>query len=150
MPSAVSLFVLLAGLIIGLGAVTVIEFHGFLARHSSYWTEATIRTHKITKPLIWTGLGIAALGGLLVFWGQPFTGIPLYLAIDALVMVMNGSFLTFVVSRGLLKQEAAGRTKELLPPSLQRKITLSFFVSIIGWWSAVAVIAYWLSLYLPM
>lgn len=145
MIETLSLFVLLAGLIIGLGAVTVIEFHGFLARHSSYWTEATIRTHKITKPLIWTGLGIAIIGGTLVFYGQPFSGVPLYLTIDAIIMVLNGSFLTFVVSRGLLKQEAAGKAKELLPQALQRKITLSFFVSILGWWSAVVVIAYWLA-----
>lgn len=142
MNETCSLFVLLAGLIIGLGAVTVIEFHGFLARHSSYWTEATIRTHKVTKPLIWTGLAIATIGGILFFNGQPFKGVPLYLTVDAMVMVLNGCFLTFVVSRGLLKQEAAGRAKELLPSALQRKITVSFFVSIFGWWSAVAAIAY--------
>ncbi len=32
----VSLFILIAGYIIGLGAVTVIDLHGFLGRKSSY------------------------------------------------------------------------------------------------------------------
>ncbi len=49
----------------GLGAVTVIDLHGFLGRTSSYWTEATIRTHKITKPLIWKGMFLAILGGII-------------------------------------------------------------------------------------
>lgn len=135
----------MAGLIIGLGAVSVIEVHGLLARRSSYWTEATIRTHKITKPLIWLGLGLALVGGGLLFKGQPLNGIPLYLILDAGVMIVNGCFLSFVVSPGLLRQEAQGRAKDLLPRRLQEKITLSFFVSIAGWWSGVAAIALWLS-----
>jgi hypothetical protein len=45
-----------------LGAVTVIDLHGFLGRKSSYWTEATTRTHKVTKPLIWAGLFLQCLG----------------------------------------------------------------------------------------
>jgi len=53
------LFLFIAGFIIGLGAVTVIDLHGFLGRKSSYWTEATIRTHKVTKPLIWIGILLA-------------------------------------------------------------------------------------------
>ena len=46
----IGLFIFIAGFIIGLGAVTVIDIHGFLGRKSAYWTEATIRTHKVTKP----------------------------------------------------------------------------------------------------
>ena len=41
------LFIHLAGFVIGLGAVTVIDLHGFLGRKSPYWTEATTRTHKV-------------------------------------------------------------------------------------------------------
>jgi hypothetical protein len=49
----IGLFTSIMGYIVGLGAVTVIDLHGFLGRKSAYWTEATTRTHKITKPLIW-------------------------------------------------------------------------------------------------
>jgi hypothetical protein len=36
----IGLFVCIAGFVLGLGAVTVIDLHGFLGRKSSYWTEA--------------------------------------------------------------------------------------------------------------
>ncbi len=48
----IGLFCLIAGFVIGLGAVTVVDIHGFLGRTSAYWTEATTRTHKVTKPMI--------------------------------------------------------------------------------------------------
>jgi hypothetical protein len=66
--------IFIAGFIIGLGAVTVIDLHGFLGRKSSYWTEATIRTHKITKPLIWIGIFLAILGGLITYRDIGFSG----------------------------------------------------------------------------
>jgi len=66
------LFLFIAGFIIGLGAVTVIEFHGWLARKSEYWTEATTRTHKITKPLIWLGLFMAIIGGAIFYSNTSF------------------------------------------------------------------------------
>jgi hypothetical protein len=55
-------FLFIAGFIVGLGAITVIDIHGFLGQKSSYWTEATTRTHKVTKPLIWIGLFSAVTG----------------------------------------------------------------------------------------
>ena len=61
-----TLFILFAGFIIGLGAVTVIDLHGFLGRTSTYWTEATTRTHKVTKPLIWAGMFLVIIGGALL------------------------------------------------------------------------------------
>jgi hypothetical protein len=64
---AVGIFLILAGFSLGLGAVTVIDLHGFFGRHSTYWTEATIRTHKITKPLIWIGMLTVLSGGLIVY-----------------------------------------------------------------------------------
>lgn len=70
------LFILIAGFIVGLGAVTVIDLHGFLGRKSSYWTEATTRTHKVTKPMIWFGIMMAVIGGSIFFRNEPFFGIP--------------------------------------------------------------------------
>jgi hypothetical protein len=69
------LFLHLAGFVVGLGAVTVIDLHGFLGRKSSYWTEATTRTHKVTKPLIWLGLSLAVIGGAIFHRGQGWTSI---------------------------------------------------------------------------
>lgn len=138
------LFIMLAGFVIGLGAVTVIDIHGFLGRKSAYWTEATIRTHKVTKPLIWTGIILALIGGFVFYRNEVLVGAPLWHLVIAVALILNGCFLSFVVSPFLLKQEWEGRATELLPASLQRKITLSFIVSFLGWWSALLILVWYL------
>ena len=130
----------LSGLIVGLGAVTVIDLHGFLARRSQYWTEATIRTHKVTKPLIWTGTLLYGAGIILMYRDAYGAGLhPLQLAALA-VMILNGLFLTFAVSPFLLRQEAAGRARDLMPASWQAAVTVSFLISVAGWWGSVAML----------
>ncbi len=138
------LFIMLAGFVIGLGAVTVIDIHGFLGRKSAYWTEATTRTHKVTKPLIWIGTTLALIGGVIFYRNEVLAGAPLWHLVIAVVLILNGCFLSFVVSPFLLKQEREGRATELLLTSLQRKITLSFIVSFLGWWSALLILAWYL------
>ena len=131
------LFLFIAGFVIGLGAVTVIDMHGFLGRKSSYWTEATIRTHKVTKPFIWLGIFLAILGGLILYRDIGFSGVALIHAILAIILIVNGTFLSFYVSPFLLKREKEGKAREILPADLQKKIAASFVVSIIGWWGSL-------------
>ncbi len=138
------LFLLMSGFVVGLGAVTVIDLHGFLGRKSSYWTEATTRTHKITKPLIWAGVILAILGGIVFYRNQPLAGIPLYHMIVAILLIINGLFLTFWVSPRLIQREQEGRASELLPQSWQTKITISLLVSDLGWWSSLFLLAVYL------
>ncbi len=135
----IGLFLFIAGLIIGLGAVTVIDFHGFLGRKSQYWTEATTRTHKITKPLIWIGTILAIIGGT-IFYQNPEMEFAIWHGVIAVVLVLNGIFLSFSVSPFLIQREKEGRSSELLPNIWQIKITASFIVSFIGWWSAVVLL----------
>lgn len=139
----IGLFVMIAGFVIGLGAVTVIDIHGFLGRKSSYWTEATIRTHKVTKPMIWVGTILAIIGGFIFYRNVPFAGVPLYHAIIACVLILNGLFLSFYVSPFLLKMEREGRAGELLPQTLQNKIMLSLIISDIGWWGGLAMLTWY-------
>ena len=131
------LFLFLAGFIIGLGAVTVIDLHGFLGRKSPYWTEATTRTHKVTKPLIWIGLLLAIIGGLITYRKSGLSGVAFFQLFIAIFLIINGLFLSFRVSPFLLKREKEGRADELLPSSLQVKITISFIISFLGWWSGL-------------
>jgi hypothetical protein len=127
------LFVLLLGFIVGFGSVIVIDFHGFLARKSSYWTEATIRTHKITKPLIWTGIILVSIGGF-IFYPKEFTiGFTLLHLISVIVLILNGIFLSFIISPKLLKREREGKAKKILSSKLQNKIAISMIISDIGW-----------------
>ena len=138
----IGLFLFLSGFVIGLGSVTVIDLHGFLGRKSQYWTEATTRTHKVTKPLIWTGILLAIIGGSIFYRNQNFEGIVLWHFVIAIVLVLNGCFLSFVVSPFLLKQEKAGKSDKILPSCLQNKIVLSFLISATGWWSALALLVH--------
>lgn len=133
----IGLFLFLAGFVIGLGAVTVIDIHGFLGRKSCYWTEATTRTHKVTKPMIWVGIMLAISGGLIFYREQSFTGVPLIHAVIALVLVINGYFLSFKVSPFLQERENDGLSQELLPASWQKKIMVSLVISDINWWGGL-------------
>lgn len=133
----IGLFMFVAGFIIGLGAVTVIDIHGFLGRKSAYWSEATVRTHKVTKPLIWIGMLLAIVGGAIFYRNEALSGVPLYHALIAGVLILNGLFLSFYVSPYLLSKEREGKGGEILPESLQNKIFVSFIISDIGWWGGL-------------
>ena len=139
------LFLFLAGFVVGLGAVTVIDIHGLLGRRSSYWTEATTRTHKVTKPMIWAGLFLCIVGGFLLYRNVGFTGVPLVHATIACVLVLNGYFLSFIVSPYLLKREKEWKSGELLQMSFQKKIITSLIISDIGWWGALLLLVYYLT-----
>jgi hypothetical protein len=131
------LFLHLAGFVIGLGAVTVIDLHGFLGRKSSYWTDATTRTHKVTKPLIWLGLALAVIGAAIFHREHGWTAVVQIQAIIALILIVNGIFLSFWVSPYLLQKEREGKAAEILPASWQQKITIAFIISFLGWWSCL-------------
>ena len=131
-------FLTLAGFIIGLGSVTVIDLHGFLARKSGYWTEATIRAHKITKPLIWVGIFLVAVGTFLFGVNEIISSVDFAFRLGIIfLMILNGSFLSFVISPELLRREKEGRASEILPKAMQNKITLSFFASVFLWWGVL-------------
>ncbi len=137
----IGLFIFIAGFVIGLGAVTVIDIHGFLGRKSSYWTEASIRTHKVTKPLIWIGITLVIIGGVIYYRDASFSGIPFYHAIIACILILNGLFLSFYISPILLSREREGRQTEILPPSLQSKLIASLLISDLGWWMGLVLLA---------
>ena len=138
----VGLYVHLAGFVIGLGAVTVIDLHGFLGRKSPYWTEATTRTHKVTKPLIWVGLSLAILGAIIFNWQNGWNPLLKVQAAIAGLLILNGLFLSFRVSPFLLQRERQGRAMELLPPEMQKKIALAFLISFAGWWGELFLSVY--------
>lgn len=137
----VGLFLLIAGFIIGLGAVTVIDIHGALGTRSSYWTVATTRTHKITKPLIWLGIMLALIGGGIYYSNEPVTFVRVIQLLIAIILVINGVFLSFSVSPFLLEREKQNKDTQLLPQSWQTAIFVSFVVSFVGWWTEVGLFA---------
>ncbi len=131
------LFLIFSGYIFGLGAVTVIDILGFLGTKSSYWNEATIRTHKVTKPLIWLGTFLAVAGYFLYFKNNYDSNTFKSLVLIFSILILNGIFLSFYISPILLKREKEGLSKEILSKSLQLKIFISFIISDLGWWGSL-------------
>lgn len=133
----IGLFLFMAGFIIGLGAVTVVGLPGFLARKSPYWTEVTTRMHKISKPVIWIGIGLATVGALIYYRVDGLSGTAVFHVVLLLILGINGLFTSFIVSPYLHRRESEGKTEALLPAKWRRRITLSFIISFIGWWLAL-------------
>lgn len=129
-----TLFIHIAGIIVGLGAVTVIDFMGFISRKDKGWTQTTIQAHHVTKPLIWVGTILVVLSWGFMLFQERFTDFNFIKSIILIVLIINGSFLSFYISPRLDK--LSGKNV-LLPKDLQSKIALSMMVSFIGWWSFV-------------
>jgi len=124
------------GIVVGLGAVTIIDVMGFFSRKNVKKTQDTISAHHTTKPLIWIGTIIVLLTWILIlFRGNfEFSFVEIWKSILLGVMILNGSFLSFVISPALDKRIGV---KKLLPRNLQIKIAVSLIISFISWWSFV-------------
>lgn len=142
--SFLGLWLMIAGLVIVVGSVNVMDWISWLARRSGYWTEAAIRTHKVTKPLDWAGAGLAFVGGLIFYRHHGLSGMPLLQLTLWVMLCLNGAWLSFAVSPELLRREKTGRSTELLPDRLQRKITTSFMLSVIGWWTEISLLVWFI------
>jgi len=129
------LFFHFVGIIIGLGAVTVIDTMGFFSRKDKKKTQDTIATHHTTKPLIWLGTIIVLITWIFMLLENSFEGIYLWKSLLLVIMLFNGAFLSFVVSPALDK--LIGKNV-LLPFNLQIKISISLIISFVSWWSFVA------------
>jgi len=142
---AAGLFMFLAGFVVGLGAVTVIDLHGLLSLRSVYWTTATIRSHKITKPLIWLGIFLVILGGSIFYSQHDYSEIMVFHALLAVILILNGCFLSFYISPLLIAKEKKEKDHiTLLPDSMQRKIAVSFVISFCGWWGSLGLLVIYL------
>ncbi len=120
----------LAGIIIGLGAVTVIDTMGFISRKSKEWTQVTVKAHHVTKPLIWIGTLLMIFSWLFLFTNNTLDIIK---TIIIGVLILNGLFLSFYIGPRL----DAVKKNTLIPTNMQTKITASFIISFTGWWSIV-------------
>lgn len=124
-------FIHLAGIIIALGAVTVIDTMGFISRKSREWTQVTIKAHHVTKPLIWLGTILMVISWMFLYSGSTLDFIKTILIF---ILVVNGSFLSFYISPRL--DRLYGK-KVLLPSELQLAIAFSMIISFSCWWSLV-------------
>lgn len=130
------LFFHFAGIIIGLGATTVIDTLGFSSRKSKDRTQTTINAHHITKPLIWIGIILVLSTWVLINLGDYNFNLSIEKSLIIFLLLCNGIFLSFYVSPRL---DTFIGEKVLLPKNLQIKIAISLVVSFILWWSLVLI-----------
>lgn len=124
----------IAGIIIALGAVTVIDYLGFISRKNKKLTQTTISAHHITKPLIWIGTILVTITWIIILINETFTNINTIKTIILIILILNGSFLSFYISPRL---DELKNKNILLPKPLQNKIKISMIISFIFWWSFV-------------
>ncbi len=120
-------FLHLAGIIIMVGSVTVIDVFGFISRNSRKWTDNTIEAHYITKPLIWFGAILTSITWIILLFYIEFD---IYAKLKTAIiplLLLNGAFLSFYISPILSKQRGKG---ELLSKKLKLKIAVSFIISL--------------------
>ncbi len=122
------------GIIIGLGAVTVIDVMGFFSKKNKNKTQTTIQAHHTTKPLIWIGTIVVLITWIFILFEKGFGNIEIIKSVLLTIMIFNGSFLSFHISPSLDKLI---EKKILLPQNLQIKIGITLVVSFISWWSFV-------------
>jgi hypothetical protein len=140
----IGLLLLLSGLIVGLGSVSLIATLAFLGRKSTYYSEATTRAHKVSKQLIWLGWLLFLIGTLIYYATSTYSTVWQWQLLIFIPLTLNGIWLTTKVSPYLIKRELLGKSAELLPKKLQSKITISFIISIATWWSEVILLTWYL------
>ncbi len=124
------------GIIIWLGAVSVIDTMGFFSRKDVKKTQETISAHHTTKPLIWISTIIVLATWILILFQKDFVFgfVEILKTILLGIMILNGAFLSFVISPALDKRIGV---KKLLPRNLQIKIGFALVISFLSWWSFV-------------
>ena len=128
------LFFHFVGIIIGLGAVIVIDIMGFFSRKDKNKIQDTIAAHHTTKPLIWIGTIIVLTTWIFMLLGNSFDGIYFWKSLLLTIIILNGCFLSFIISPNLDKMIGV---RKLLSLNLQVKIGISLIISFLSWWSFV-------------
>ncbi len=124
------------GIVIGLGSVIVIDVMGFFSRKNTKKTQDTISAHHTTKPLIWIGTIIILITWVLILYRENFVFgfVEIWKSVLLGIMILNGAFLSFVISPALDKRIGV---KKLLPRNLQIKIGIALVISFLSWGSFV-------------
>jgi hypothetical protein len=135
------LFLVLTGLIIGLGSISLMDVLGLRGRRSRYWTETAIRVSRVSRPLTWAGIGLIIIGWLMLYRAG-ITGVGTIQEFFLLVIILNGAYLSLVVTPKLQALEVGGRVRRRLPAALERRLIIHFAVSFVAWWSEVALLVW--------
>jgi len=137
------LFVLIAGLALGIAAVMVIDLHSLFTKDYE-WMRRAFRTHKGVKLYNWLGLALAIAGAAVLYRGSGFSGVATFQALIFLILIANAFAERFFISPFLLGWEKKKKEFTLIPKRWRRGILLSVAISFLGWWGETFLLVWYL------
>ena len=135
LPFYCFLFAHLMSLVVGFGAVVVVDTAGFLWLFKKTSINSVYRVASITQRLIWLGwVGLVLSGvGLISIKGY-VDNLTLIKLFFVFMLGVNGLFLHYI-KKSLHRM----RISEISSPSSRFRITLASAVSQLGWWGALII-----------
>lgn len=124
------------GLVIGLGAVLLVDWYGLAWMAGLRTLSECLRLAQAAHPLIWLGLGLLLASGIGL---APDLGSAVVWIKQGLVLVLlNNGVALRAQSRRLRTVSTAGGLRAL-PRALRAQLVTSVAVSQVSWWGAVVV-----------
>jgi hypothetical protein len=99
------------------------------------WGDQEIKNQEFPGLLKKAGIKLIVVKNLSPW--KVLTTIVLIQAVVALIRVVKGFFLSFLVGSFLLQREREGKSAEILPVAWQQKITVAFILPFLGWWGCL-------------
>lgn len=129
------LFIHLISLVVGFGAVVVIDTCGFLWLIKKIKLSFVEKVARITQPLIWTGWSFLVLSGIpLIIMKGTISGLTTIKIFLVLLLGLNGLYL-HIIKKGL----KGVTNNDNIPKILKFRITFATTISQIGWWGAIII-----------
>lgn len=124
------------GLVASVGAVAVIDWHGLLWMGRKRDLRETARIAAAVSPLIWAGLALLGVTGVLL---KPDLGLPLVRLkmVAILVLAVNG--VAASESRQVLRHVPAGMAFTDVPRPLAARLVVTALLSQLAWLTAIVV-----------
>jgi len=129
------LFIHLVSLVMGFGAVMVIDTFGLLWLLKKVKLSFVQQVANTTQPLIWIGWALLVLTGIpLIVMKGGVSGLSIIKIFAVLLLGVNGVYLH------IIKKSMDKINDNSVMPSLAKfRITLASFISQAGWWTAIVI-----------
>jgi len=129
------LFIHLVSLVMGFGAVMVIDTFGLLWLLKKVKLSFVQQVANTTQPLIWIGWSLLVITGIpLIVMKGGVSGLSMIKIFAVLLLGVNGVYLH------IIKKSMDNINDNSVMPSLAKfRITLASFISQAGWWTAIVI-----------
>lgn len=124
----------LLGLIISLGAVTLLDLFGFWGIHSAKWRERVKKNQQLFRFSIWSGIIIHVLSTLILF---QLSNDQIILFLELFIfasIIITTSWVSFFVKPRIKERERRGLKSPTIPPLWIKYTVVSFVLTFLAWW----------------